>query len=151
MSLRVFKRLEIALNSYRLHDFFLERMFNVQINNKGAFQCGPFICVTPENYWSIAGQIDYSIQHFMTPYTIACFGNNVTCSDKSTLTRLWLERTACNNLHAVCLMEPYVAEMEDYMVAINNRSWMPPPHDIFKNTKEIHQLNKITDATAVRY
>jgi len=139
MTSRIFKRLSIACNHYQPHTFFLERMANAQWNNSGIFTAGPFIILEPTHgdsymYWKVAGQIDCALQYYMKPYSTSFFGTFDTFNlkqEKYLLTRLWIHRDKNGNNNMLSLMEYFENnKIEEYMNAINNRSWQPIWPDI---------------------
>jgi len=150
---RVFRRLEVAYNSSRPHDFFLDKLAYSQWNNNRPFITGPFMIAETANdtydYWRIAGEIEHSLKYFMKPYKIGIFGNNVKdITQSNLLVRVYLQGEENSN-NVLVLMERINLKKDrdamNYMVAINNRSWQPNNLDIIKNVSKIRQTLVETD------
>lgn len=155
---RVFRRLGTSLGESKPHDFFLERMATYQLNNKVPFVAGPAIIAEPckdeYDYWGIARQIETSLRYYMKPYNIHLFGKDERNIELShLLVRLFLQGTTSFN-NALVLMERVdlsnyitVNNVNNYMTAINNRSWQPDNTvwDTLQNKYEIQQTLRVTD------
>ena len=144
---RIYKRLDIAYNGHKIHEFLLERMAYPQWHNNQPFISGPNICVELNrlyNYWNVANQIEYSLRYFMKPHTIHVFGSDVDNLDNpSLLVRTWLNAKEDSNNVLVTMesMKSPIGGSNElrYMEAINNRSWQPDNWNDIANASALHQ------------
>jgi hypothetical protein len=133
--------MNIAFGSCNPHPFFLERMAYAQWNNKTPFISGPNIAVDSTDYWTLASRIEHCLEYYMKPYSLTAYGYNIDteCFDNNKptlLARTWLQSTDKNN-RVLLFMEP--TDDLDYMVAINNHSWLPSTTEMNGSVKQFKQ------------
>jgi len=152
---RVFHKLNIAYNSYKYHSFFLEQMAYWQWNNKAPHISGPAMLlersIDQYDYWKFASEIACCLQYYMKPYNIQVFGHNIKYDKEySLLIRVFLNMTKEYN-NALVLMEnvgeykPNNLIVNEYMRALNNRSWQPNNWDKITSISRIEQTLHSTD------
>jgi hypothetical protein len=147
LSARVFKRLDIAYNSHKLNEFFLEQLAHAQWKNKAPFIHGPFMEVKENKeeygYWDLANNIEHSLRYYMKPHRIIVFGNDINNTLKPyILTRCWLNATHHEN-RALVFMERIQSVhdlySDNYWRAINNNSWVPTHWSKIQSATQITQ------------
>ena len=147
---RMFKRLNIAYDAFTFESFFLERMAYVQWRNKPPFTRGPFIrCQTAKeeyDYWTLAGQINHSLDYYMKPHKMLVFGFDVQNTKiPHLMTRVWLQSELDMNFALVIMERIDYTKDKDYIVAINNSSWRPYNFSKLETANELQQTLLLTN------
>ena len=129
--LRTFKRLEFAPTGTQSHPYFLPRLADRQLANKGSFTTGPMMYAHSAkdeyDYWETLQAIDHSMRYFMRPYRIVAFGcNEKDISKNYLLTRIWLQHENEHNSVIATVERVDLALTNEYMTALNYKTALKP-------------------------